>query len=252
MWALVTPSARQCGPPELFATLPPIEQVCWLLGSGAKCTPRCAICFDRSRFSTPGSTHAWRFSASTETMRFIFDVEITIAPSGGTAPPARPGARTAGEERARRSVRRPRRRPARRRSTRRTRRRPPDRSCSTHRVGTDGSRSRPIELAPGRSVPGARRRRRRSSRSGHFGRITMTRPDSTSTPSTKTWSPGATCSDECHEPAVALGLELVFVLVHRFATFADGIDDVSTAVCLARCAAELRNAASATPAPPSP
>ena len=27
-WALVTPSARQCGPPELFATLPPIEHVC--------------------------------------------------------------------------------------------------------------------------------------------------------------------------------------------------------------------------------
>ena len=39
MWALVTPSARQCGPPELLATLPPIEHVCWLLGSGAKCSP---------------------------------------------------------------------------------------------------------------------------------------------------------------------------------------------------------------------
>ena len=36
MWALVTPSARQWGPPELLATLPPIEHVCWLLGSGAK------------------------------------------------------------------------------------------------------------------------------------------------------------------------------------------------------------------------
>ena len=28
MWAFVTPSARQCGPPELLATLPPIEHVC--------------------------------------------------------------------------------------------------------------------------------------------------------------------------------------------------------------------------------
>ena len=39
MWPTVTPSARQCGPPELLATLPPIEQLCWLLGSGAKCRP---------------------------------------------------------------------------------------------------------------------------------------------------------------------------------------------------------------------
>ena len=33
-WA-VTPEARQCGPPALVATLPPIEQACWLEGSGA-------------------------------------------------------------------------------------------------------------------------------------------------------------------------------------------------------------------------
>ena len=91
MWAFVTPSARQCGPPELLATLPPIEHVCWLLGSGAKCRP----CDGdgtrlRSRLSTPGSTHARRAAASTDRMRFIFVVEMTIAPSGGTAPPARP------------------------------------------------------------------------------------------------------------------------------------------------------------------
>jgi hypothetical protein len=39
MWAAVTPSDKQCGPPELLATLPPIEHVCWLLGSGAKWRP---------------------------------------------------------------------------------------------------------------------------------------------------------------------------------------------------------------------
>ena len=33
-WA-VTPDARQWGPPALVATLPPIEQACWLEGSGA-------------------------------------------------------------------------------------------------------------------------------------------------------------------------------------------------------------------------
>ena len=35
----MTPYARQCGPPELLATLPPIEHDCWLDGSGAKWTP---------------------------------------------------------------------------------------------------------------------------------------------------------------------------------------------------------------------
>ncbi len=89
-WALVTPSARQCGPPELLATLPPIEHVCWLLGSGAKCSPCDATALLRSRFSTPGSTHARRADGSTDRMRFIFVVAITTAPSGGTAPPARP------------------------------------------------------------------------------------------------------------------------------------------------------------------
>ena len=90
MWALVTPSARQCGPPELLATLPPIEHVCWLLGSGAKCRPWTATARDRSRLSIPGSTHARRPIGSTARSRFIFVVAITIAPSGGTAPPARP------------------------------------------------------------------------------------------------------------------------------------------------------------------
>ena len=34
-WADVTPAARQCGPPALVATLPPIVQACWDDGSGA-------------------------------------------------------------------------------------------------------------------------------------------------------------------------------------------------------------------------
>ena len=90
MWLAVTPSARQCGPPELFATLPPIVHVCWLLGSGAKCSPWAATARLRSRLSTPGSTHARRASGSTERIRFILVSEITTAPSGGTAPPASP------------------------------------------------------------------------------------------------------------------------------------------------------------------
>ncbi len=90
MCEAVTPSLRQCGPPELFATLPPMEQLCWLLGSGAKCRPRCATWRVRSRFSTPGSTHAMRFTASTDSTRFIFVVAMTSAWSNGVAPPASP------------------------------------------------------------------------------------------------------------------------------------------------------------------
>ena len=34
-WLTVKPYFRQCAPPEFSATLPPIEQICWLDGSGA-------------------------------------------------------------------------------------------------------------------------------------------------------------------------------------------------------------------------
>ena len=34
-WCTVKPYLRQCAPPEFSATLPPIEQTCWLEGSGA-------------------------------------------------------------------------------------------------------------------------------------------------------------------------------------------------------------------------
>ncbi|CAB5026513.1 unannotated protein [freshwater metagenome] len=90
IWLDVTPSARQCGPPELFATFPPMVQLCWLLGSGAKCKPKCATSRVRSRLSMPGSIHAVRLIGSTEMRPFIFAVEITTAPSSGVAPPASP------------------------------------------------------------------------------------------------------------------------------------------------------------------
>src|SRR3954452_12205870 len=89
MCAVVTPSDRQCGPPELLATLPPIEQLCLLLGSGAKCNPYFVTAFVRSRFNTPGSTQANLFTGSTDNTRFIFVVTIIIASSSGVAPPAR-------------------------------------------------------------------------------------------------------------------------------------------------------------------
>src|SRR3954454_5113748 len=90
MCAVVTPSDRQCGPPELLATLPPIEQLCWLLGSGAKCNPYFVTALVRSRFNTPGSTHASLLTGSTDSTRFILVVTIIIASSSGVAPPARP------------------------------------------------------------------------------------------------------------------------------------------------------------------
>ena len=99
MWLAVTPSARQCGPPELFATLPPIVHVCWLLGSGAKCRPWPATARLRSRLSTPGSTHARRASGSTERIRFIFVSEMTTASVGRHGSPGQTGARAAGDER---------------------------------------------------------------------------------------------------------------------------------------------------------
>ena len=90
MCAEVTPSDRQCGPPELFATFPPMVQLCWLEGSGAKCKPNCEVWRDKSAFSTPGSTHAVRLCISMLRIRFIFVREITNEPSVGMAPPAKP------------------------------------------------------------------------------------------------------------------------------------------------------------------
>src|SRR3954462_7826891 len=88
--AVVTPSDKQCGPPELLATLPPIEQLCWLLGAGAKCNTYLGTALVRPRFSTPGPTPASLLTGSTDNTRFIFVVTIIIASSSGVAPPASP------------------------------------------------------------------------------------------------------------------------------------------------------------------
>ena len=106
MCADVTPSDRQCGPPELLATLPPIEQLCWLLGSGAKCRP-CA----RHGAAEVEVEHArldprQPVDRSTERIRFILvsddhDRVVERCRAAGQA-----GARTAGDER--RVVARPR------------------------------------------------------------------------------------------------------------------------------------------------
>ena len=59
-WALVTPRAKQWGPPALVPTLPPKEHTCWLEGSGAKCRPWGARARLRSRLIMPGCTQATR------------------------------------------------------------------------------------------------------------------------------------------------------------------------------------------------
>src|SRR6516165_1376721 len=91
-WALVTPYRRQCGPPELLATLPPTEQDCWLDGSGAKCKPNGATALDRSRLRTPGSTHASFAAGSISRIRFILVVTMMTGTTSpvGTAPPESP------------------------------------------------------------------------------------------------------------------------------------------------------------------
>src|SRR6266850_8266588 len=61
-WLEVIPYFRQWAPPELKATLPPMVQIDWLEGSGAKCKPWGAAATDTCVFTTPGSTTAMRNS----------------------------------------------------------------------------------------------------------------------------------------------------------------------------------------------
>ncbi len=89
-WAEVTPYARQCGPPAFVFTLPPIEEVCWLDGSGANVNPCGCSAADRSRFGTPGSTHARRSSGRTSRTAVIFVVTTTSASPMGVDAPASP------------------------------------------------------------------------------------------------------------------------------------------------------------------
>ena len=89
-WAFVTPYARQCGPPELLATLPPMVQTCWLEGSGAKWKPSGRRCRVRSRLTTPGSTHTARASRSTSPIDVMRASDTTTGAPSGIAPPASP------------------------------------------------------------------------------------------------------------------------------------------------------------------
>src|SRR5581483_11354250 len=89
-WFEVTPYARQCGPPALVFTLPPIELVCCEEGSGAYVNPEGASAVARSRFGSPGSTHARRSSGRTSRMRVIFEVTTTSASAIGVDAPASP------------------------------------------------------------------------------------------------------------------------------------------------------------------
>ena len=191
MWALVTPSARQCGPPELLATLPPIEHVCWLLGSGAKCSP--------CDGDGPGEVEVEHAGLDPRPPGRRVDRQDAVHLRRGDHDRAvrrhgaagQPGARAAGDERHAVAAgdldARLRPRPS-TTGSRRRRRRPP---CARRRGGTATARS--SRRAPGRRrAPGAARRRARLTvtRCGSGRRIRMTRPDSTGSPSTSSSSPG--------------------------------------------------------------
>ena len=215
-WAFVTPSARQCGPPELLATLPPIEQVCWLLGSGAKCRPcggdgPAEIEVEHARLDPRPASRRRRPTGCW----FIFVVEMTIAPSGGTAPPARP-------------VPEP-------RATNGT---PCRLATCDARLHLGGRRREAhgdggalhvrgvvaVERQLGRTVAhpvgGERRAAARATSAGPDGGTSAAPsspigathqdhpPDSTGWPSTSTSSPGVEVVAEAHEPPVALGAQL--------------------------------------------
>ena len=65
-------------------------QLCWLEGSGAKCSPWRDVRRDKSAFNTPGSTQAERRATSMLRIWFIFVRQMTNDPAVGMAPPAKP------------------------------------------------------------------------------------------------------------------------------------------------------------------
>src|SRR5262249_62280338 len=91
MWLVVMPYLRQCGPPALVATLPPIDETIWLDGSGAKKYPRLATARVREGLINPGCTVAHRFGRSISRRASIRFVPIMTPPAGDMAPPIRPG-----------------------------------------------------------------------------------------------------------------------------------------------------------------
>ena len=62
----------------------------WLEGSGAKYKPYFSTARERSRFTTPGSTTARRFSGSISKMWFMREKEMTMPPRRAKAPPESP------------------------------------------------------------------------------------------------------------------------------------------------------------------
>ena len=89
-WLVVTPYARQCGPPEFSATLPPMVHAFWLEGSGAKYKPYLLAAVERSMLTTPGSTTASRLTSSISTMLVMRVSAMTMPPCSAIAPPLRP------------------------------------------------------------------------------------------------------------------------------------------------------------------
>src|SRR2546422_3402292 len=65
------PYLRQCGPPALVDTLPPMDETIWLEGSGAKNHPRSCTARVSQRLISPGWTVAARFARSISTIRVI-------------------------------------------------------------------------------------------------------------------------------------------------------------------------------------
>ena len=59
---MVIPYFRQCGPPALVETLPPIDDTIWLDGSGAKNQPRSRTSLVSHRLMRPGCTVALRLA----------------------------------------------------------------------------------------------------------------------------------------------------------------------------------------------
>src|SRR2546430_2527326 len=86
----VEPYRRAWGPPALVSTFPPIVEMRWLAGSGAKKSPISRAAALTATFGTPGSTTATRAVASIATMRRRRAVETTIAPAQAIVPPESP------------------------------------------------------------------------------------------------------------------------------------------------------------------
>ena len=87
---MVIPYLRQCGPPALVETLPPIEETIWLEGSGAKNQPRSATACVSHRLISPGCTVAQRFGRSTSRTAVMRVIDTITPPWAAMAPPISP------------------------------------------------------------------------------------------------------------------------------------------------------------------